>query len=77
MLIDFEDKLGDGCAIYFSADEFESPEEDVGFGGAVTNFWVQLDGTGFPVSLTDAEEERLTNKAFERWLEDVSSDWEY
>ena len=76
MMIDFEDRLDDGRTIWFEADEFEAPEGDVGYGGAVANWRASLDGTGFPVSLTEAEEARLTCKAFERWLDDTSSDWD-
>jgi hypothetical protein len=76
MLIEFEDKLDDGRLITFGADEFEASDWTVGYGGAVTNWCARLEGTGFPVSLTDAEEERLCNKAFERWEEATAYDYD-
>lgn len=74
MVIDFEDKLDDGRPIWFEADEFEAPDPSVGYGGAVTNYEARLIGTDFPVSLTDAEDQRLSCRAFEMWLEAVESD---
>jgi hypothetical protein len=80
MLIDFEDKLDDGRVIWFEADEFEADDPSVGYAGAVTNWSARLDGTGFPVSLTEAEEIRLTNKAWDMWYEASIhdfDDWEH
>ncbi|AQH05564.1 hypothetical protein A9R05_41820 (plasmid) [Burkholderia sp. KK1] len=74
MLIDFEDRLDDGRAIRFEADEFEADDPGVGYAGAVTNWCACLKGTGFPVSLTEAEESRLTNKAWECWREAIAHD---
>lgn len=74
MLIDFLDRLDDGRVIWVEATQFSSPDPSVGYGGWVEDMKVTLDGTGFPVSLTEAEENRLGNKCMDIWGESIGCD---
>ena len=76
MLIDFEDKLDDGRAVVVSAMRFSAPDLSVGYGGWPEDMAVNLDGTGFPVSLTNDEEARFGNRLMDLWEDAVAHDWE-
>jgi len=76
MLIDFEDKLDNGRAVVVSATQFAAPDRSVGYGGWPEDMTVNLDGTGFPVSITDAEEERFGNRLMDLWEDATAHDLE-
>lgn len=76
MWIEVEDKLDDGRAVVVSATQFSAPDRSVGYGGWPDGMTVNLDGTGFPVSTTEAEEVRFGNRLMDAWEDSVSNDWE-
>jgi hypothetical protein len=67
MTIVFNDRLDDGREVEVTAGDF-TEDRDVGLNLGPEEFWVALEGTGFPVSLTIAEEDRLRQRACDVYL---------
>lgn len=75
MLIEFDARLDNGRAVLVSATQFSAADWDVGYGGWPEDMTVALDGTGFPVSITEAEEIRFGNELMDLWEEACASDY--
>jgi hypothetical protein len=76
MIIEFEDKLDSGRPIWFIASDF-TEDLSVGVNLGPDCWQARLEGTDFPVSLSESEEDRLISKATDQYRDWCDSDWDY